>query len=196
MNEEIPYGYCHCGCGQKTTIFSFNSSTKGIIKGQPKKFLPFHNLRLFTKQRTSQHHNWKGGTVISSDGYVSILMPEHPRAWGCGYVKEHILIAEKALGKPLPFSARIHHANGTKTGPLVICENEQYHQYLHYRMRAYRACGHANWWRCGICKQWDKPENLHTNPKGKQPYHRICAHNYHLKRKAAKIANLTQEANP
>lgn len=39
---EIPYGYCKCGCGQKTKIASRNDSVSGIRKGEPRKFIFGH----------------------------------------------------------------------------------------------------------------------------------------------------------
>lgn len=40
---EIPYGYCRCGCGQKTNIPTFNSRADGRVKGQPMRFLRGHS---------------------------------------------------------------------------------------------------------------------------------------------------------
>lgn len=39
---EIPYGYCHCGCGQLTNIANQSKPSKGTIKGQPNKYLKGH----------------------------------------------------------------------------------------------------------------------------------------------------------
>lgn len=43
--NEIPYGYCHCGCGRKTTIASRNRARRGQIKGQPIKYISGHGKR-------------------------------------------------------------------------------------------------------------------------------------------------------
>lgn len=31
---------------------------------------------------------------------------------------------------------------------------------MHQRLRAYEACGNADWVKCSICKQYDDPKNL------------------------------------
>lgn len=32
---NVPYGYCHCGCGQKTKIATRTRATRNIYKGEP-----------------------------------------------------------------------------------------------------------------------------------------------------------------
>lgn len=56
---SVPYGYCHCGCGQKTRIAGH---TIGLSKkGEPSKFLPGHNHRLWPKRTFKEDHpGWKG----------------------------------------------------------------------------------------------------------------------------------------
>lgn len=43
--ETIPFGFCHCGCGQKTIISPANVAKHGYILGQPRKFLMNHCKR-------------------------------------------------------------------------------------------------------------------------------------------------------
>lgn len=92
----------------------------------------------------AQAPNWKGGRKQHVKGYVFVHKPGHPRiskqAGRSGYVFEHILVAEAALGKFLPPGAVIHHVNGVKSdnrpSNLVICENQSYHLLLHARAKA------------------------------------------------------------
>ena len=102
-----------------------------------------------------------------------IHKPGHLKGAANGYVCEHILIAEKALGKPLPKGAEVHHyGKRNDNTKLVICQDHAYHMLLHRRMRAIEACGYASWRKCLFCKQYDKPENLHIDSHN--AYHVAC----------------------
>jgi hypothetical protein len=98
----------------------------------------------------------KAGRTISPQGYLRE-----------GRKLEHIEVVERALGKRLPKGAQVHHWNENRTdnrnSNLVICPNRAYHILLHYRTKAYDACGHADWVKCTFCKRYDDPKNLHKN---------------------------------
>jgi len=133
--------------------------------------------------------NWKGGKPYTDhQGYIRIYIPLHYKASSNGYVHEHIVIAEKTLGKKLPEKAVVHHYAGYELDgkyKIVICEDKGYHNFLHKRMRALKKCGHPSWRRCRICGKWDKPENLYIRPdnkNGEQAFHRICKNAYARKR--------------
>lgn len=58
------------------------------------------------------------------------------------YRMEHVVKAEKALGKPLPAGAVVHHMNNNVLDNdtpfnLVICPDQSYHMLLHRRMKEY-----------------------------------------------------------
>lgn len=69
-----------------------------------------------------------GSGCLESSGYIKM--------YG---TREHILVAEKALGHKLPKGAVVHHVNEIRSdnhpANLVICPNENYHRLLHKRMR-------------------------------------------------------------
>lgn len=48
--NDIPYGYCHCGCGEKTKIAKNTDRARGYVKGQPRPFLPGHVARIRAKR--------------------------------------------------------------------------------------------------------------------------------------------------
>ena len=156
---------CECDCGKEPT--------------PGKRFI--HNHHCYG----ANNHKWKGGRTRSGV-YINILLPEHPRATPSGYVYEHILIAERVLGKPLPGGAVIHHHDGYSEAAkkkIVICENHAFHQILHARQRALRGGGHANWRKCKYCHGWDDPTNLYIPSSGKYAMHRRCNAKYHRLRK-------------
>lgn len=77
--------------------------------------------------------SWKGGVSHSSDGYVSI------RTEPGRHVREHVVVAERALGHRLPLGAEVHHFNENRSDNrnrnLVICQDVAYHRLLHMLRR-------------------------------------------------------------
>jgi len=98
-------------------------------------------------------------------------------------------MAEKAIGKPLPPQAEVHHFDedtGNDQCNLIICENRSYHRLLHKRKKAHCACGHADWLKCKHCKQYDDPKNLSIVCDGKKVYHRVCERDHTRERRKNK----------
>jgi hypothetical protein len=141
----------------------------------------------------SHGHRWKGGRTTTGHGYVRVHRPDHPRANPHGYVYEHILVVEQALGHYLPLTAEVHHVDedGLNNSPtnLVACEDRGYHKLLHQRLRALLACGDANAARCYFCQSYDRQDEIIRAPRprdGKvytRTYHRDCERAYHANRR-------------
>jgi hypothetical protein len=91
--------------------------------------------------------------------------------WLEGGKLEHVAVAKRALGRPLPEGVEVHHVNEVKSdnrgSNLVICPNREYHALLHVRTRALDACGNAAFRQCEYCKKWDAPENLKEQKRGR-----------------------------
>ena len=95
-----------------------------LIKGKPR------NLRCpqcasnvwGTDERGWRHPNWKGGRIVTSDGYVAIYVPNsdkfHPmvgrRSKYGGYVLEHRLVIAKNLRRCLKSYEIVHHQDGNR----------------------------------------------------------------------------------
>lgn len=146
---------------------------------------------MLNRARGERHPCWKGGINKHASGYTLIMSKDHPRANRDGYVMEHILVAEKAVGCYLPDGVEVHHVNGAKsdnsTKNLVICQDHQYHLLLHYRQKAILACGNPNALHCKFCKTWGVDGFIYL--KSSRSYaHRSCENSNqierYLKRKA------------
>jgi len=167
---NIPYGYCHCGCGQKTNLSSKNDASTNRVKDQPMKFLSGHS------SKGSNHYNWNGGRYINGQGYVMIKLPEHPRAGIRGYIAEHILVMEKSLGRFILPPEEVHHFDGDRTnnsiGNLMLFATDKMHKAYEVRLKAFNSCGHYTWRVCGLCHKYDDPKNLDRNGRGR--VHKTC----------------------
>lgn len=45
-SQNTPYGYCQCGCGEKTPLARKTANARGIVRGEPMRFLRGHRARL------------------------------------------------------------------------------------------------------------------------------------------------------
>ncbi|MCK5614426.1 hypothetical protein KAR91_71830, partial [Candidatus Pacearchaeota archaeon] len=97
-------------------------------------------------QAMKNNNNWRGGRVLGraktkgkyldkGAGYWYLRIKNHPNAKKSGYVAEHVVVATKAIKRPLRKGEIVHHLNMIKDdnqkGNLVICNNKN----------------HANWHR-------------------------------------------------
>lgn len=178
----IEEGYCECGCGQKTNLRTQSNKNKGFFKGEPHRFIQYHH------NRGKNNPQYNGGKTKNPLGYIFVRDFSHHKSNSMGYIGEHILVAEKILGKYLPDKAVVHHVDGNPSNNnpnnLVICENSAYHLFLHRKIRAKKECGNANWRKCKYCKQYDDPENLYIDKT--TAHHRSCQNEFQRKKYKAK----------
>jgi len=147
---------CECGCGSPAPIAKRTNRSDGAIKGFPQRFIRGHSMG---GKYGAENPNWKGGVFNRADGYAFVRSPTHAKATKTRrYFYEHILIAEKAIGRCLPDKAVVHHVNqipsDNRNNNLVICQDNSYHRLIHRRMRAYSACGNASAVMCSHCRSW------------------------------------------
>jgi hypothetical protein len=132
------------------------------------------------QDRPGRRPDGSGG--VTAAGYVAL-------GNGANRKYEHIVVAERALGRALPPGAQVHHVNeipsDNRPSNLVICPDDAYHKLLHKRLRALNACGHADWLSCFFCHSYDSPDHLviRTRSKGSSgTFHRTCEQEYNRNR--------------
>jgi hypothetical protein len=107
-----------------------------------------------------KHPSWNGGKRVTFSGYVEVRNKDHHRARKNGYVFEHILVAEKKLGRKLNPNEQVHHKNKVKTDNRpenleVIDAGE--HARLHAKERR-----KGKYIRCVVCNKqfYRKPSHV------------------------------------
>lgn len=148
--SEIPYGFCHCGCGGKPNLIKYPS--RGVV-GTPYRFVKDH------KASGSKHPQWTGGITQEPDnGYIKYNNLNGKQ------VREHQVVAELIFGGPLPPGYVVHHKNEIRNDNrpenIHICESNSEHQFIHMQNTALAECGHANWRKCKICHEYDDINNM------------------------------------
>ena len=112
-NETSPSGVqrrvwlCDCDCGNTSLVATSNLTrvkSCGCLRNEISRAQP----------TGEQSKSWKGGKIIDG-GYVRVYLKNHPKASKNGYVREHIVVMEKKLGRPLVKGENVHHINGDKT---------------------------------------------------------------------------------
>src|SRR4026207_1878463 len=162
-------GLCPFPCGQcSDTLFEFRHA---LFQGRDVAKCRIVRIALQILRVLNPHvpHGWVfhlHGTSIPSvshhsfgiklEVFMAPLKNYKQIAVNGSIARLHRIRAEKALGKPLPKGAVVHHADGSRSesSPLVICEDVAYHAFLHYRMRVKAAGGDPNTDKiCSRCKR-------------------------------------------
>lgn len=140
MSSEQPtaYGYCECGCGQKTTVSDRTHTQYGHVKGEPMRYIRGHAMRgkklsaeararvgaahagrpksaeqrakMSAAQRGAKGPNWHGGRIEREGRTLIYVGREHPMADTYGYVYEHRLVLAQAMGRML-VDGHVHHVD-------------------------------------------------------------------------------------
>jgi len=117
------------------------------------RFIKGHHYNVVTQFKKNEHlgkdhPNWKGGRSKTPSGYILVNAIGHPRAYG-NNVYEHILVAEKKLGRCITKEERVHHINGIKDDNrpenLIVLTNEKEHVKIHYKEHQRKRGDNGRW---------------------------------------------------
>lgn len=114
--QNIPYGYCHCGCGQKTRIARQSHTQLGWVKGEPVRFIVGHSggrrgllsveQRFWEKvSKTDGCWEWTGS--LNNQGYGQIRIDgksllAHRVSWGMAFgpIPDGLLVLHRCDNPP------------------------------------------------------------------------------------------------
>jgi hypothetical protein len=105
--QDVPYGYCHCGCGRKTKVSPKTDGGHGYIKGKPRKWIPGHQNRRRPPHLVNPDTGcWEWQGSRNNKGYG--------QQWENGkFVFAHRWAYEQAKG-PIPNGLSIDHLCGNR----------------------------------------------------------------------------------
>lgn len=115
---EITFGFCHCGCGHKTSLATESRSERGMIKGQPLKYVNHHgNRQKRAKSRIVIINGNMYRTIPLTKGKEASVDPEEYERlsvdlWVALQAKSGLWYAQrarKAKDGPGPFFIQMHH---------------------------------------------------------------------------------------
>lgn len=114
--QDIPYGFCHCGCGEKTKLAKVSNTRNGHVRGEPVRYLVGHHRRIPVPDRLREKTYmygplpdcaphlgpcwlWKG--QVAPDGYGHLSVHDQTRM-------AHRLMYEHLVG-PIPDGLQLDH---------------------------------------------------------------------------------------
>lgn len=128
-----------------------------------------NHYRVFMRRGTATPPETERKVHVATGGYLFKTINKKT-------VYLHIEAAEKALGKPLPSGAEVHHINlnqaDNRNANLVICKDHEYHSLLHMRTEALAVAGNPNFRICCVCQLFDAPSAMRSS--GNRMYHAKC----------------------
>ncbi len=107
--DNVPHGYCHCGCGKQTPVSRRTGPAPGRIKGQPLLYLQGHHKKRYQEGYALVNRGfktlcwiWQGR--LNKDGYGVYSAPDiRP-----GGVLAHRAMYEQLRG-PIPAGKQLDH---------------------------------------------------------------------------------------
>jgi hypothetical protein len=105
--NDVPYGFCHCGCGEKTRISHMTDRHHGYVKGEPRRYVAGHHGRPYPVQFVIDPETgcweWLYARRRDGYGYVNAVVNGRRRP-----VTAHRVYYERYVG-PIPEGLQLDH---------------------------------------------------------------------------------------
>lgn len=159
MDNNIPPGFCQCGCGQRTSIIKYDIPEKGYKAGDCRKFVRFHQIKKpktekicvvcgvkFLPLKPSRQDTQITCSAKCRNAHNSMKTAEkraeqlRGRGEGKTYPKlngrhKHRVIMEQKLGRPLKPGEIVHHKDEDKQNAspdnLELLKSQSQHASIH-----------------------------------------------------------------
>lgn len=79
--KKIPYGYCRCGCGQKTKLAPWTDASRGYTKGKPMIYIFGHQAKGNTVSREIARLRKPAPIFLEVDGEPCVRIPLTKGKW-------------------------------------------------------------------------------------------------------------------
>lgn len=106
---EVPYGYCHCGCGEKAPLAERTDARHGWVKGEPSRYRRGHNTRLSPVEYIVDDESgcWLWQRAKYDTGYGVMRVAGR-------LVHAHRVLYERHIG-PIPVGLELDHLCGVRS---------------------------------------------------------------------------------
>jgi hypothetical protein len=107
--SDAPLGFCHCGCGEKTSIARQTDKRRGHVHGQPLKYVQGHHSstrktdRYRVEDRGYETSCWTWLLSLSKNGYGKTAGPKDGH-----WILAHRAMYEQLVG-PIPEGLTLDH---------------------------------------------------------------------------------------
>lgn len=100
--QDVPYGFCRCGCGEKTNIAARTYSKRGIYRGEPYFYIFGHHQRSSGVEVLENADGcWEWQRSTNGVGYGKLMVDGH-------FVLAHRHYYERLVG-PIPEGLHLDH---------------------------------------------------------------------------------------
>lgn len=113
MTIQLAFGTCQCGCGEPTPLATRTHKARGLVKGQPTRYLPGHQTRYHELPTVPTDCGYSTLCLIWQASINSNGYPIRGTAANGSYLV-HRRVIEDSTGEPMRPGEEVHHLCGQR----------------------------------------------------------------------------------